>query len=241
MAAYSMDLRTRVLAGFVASVVQGIWSKRTWPPADLSATARNSSHSFAPPSTQLCPRPEPARDVGLCARGHGACLGRTRDAYSHSQETRAWIAPPGRQHAAARDRLPLVRSAANGVREMRDAQPDRKHQGPHGTAHHRACIRRWRLAAGDTIREATSGNTGISFAAVGRALGHPVTIFMPDWMSRERAELIASFGATIVPVSRAEGGFLGSIRLAQGASGLLGLYRLLDATSARRIMRHAEC
>jgi cysteine synthase len=72
-----------------------------------------------------------------------------------------------------------------------------------------------RLAPGDTIAEATSGNTGISFAAVGRALGHPVTIFMPDWMSKERAELIASFGAAIVPVSRAEGGFLGSIRQAQ--------------------------
>ena len=34
--------------------------------------------------------------------------------------------------------------------------------------------------------EATSGNTGISFCALGRALGHPVTIFMPDWMSAER-------------------------------------------------------
>ena len=72
-----------------------------------------------------------------------------------------------------------------------------------------------RLGPGDTIVEATSGNTGISFAAIGRALGHPVTIFMPDWMSRERRELIASFGATIVPVSRSDGGFLGSIRLAE--------------------------
>jgi len=75
--------------------------------------------------------------------------------------------------------------------------------------------REGRLKPGDTIVEATSGNTGISFAAIGRALRHPVTIFMPDWMSRERKELIASFGATIVPVSRADGGFLGSIRLAQ--------------------------
>jgi cysteine synthase A len=72
-----------------------------------------------------------------------------------------------------------------------------------------------RLAPGDTIAEATSGNTGISFAAIGRALGHPVTIFMPDWMSRERKDLIASFGATVVPVSREAGGFLGSIRLSQ--------------------------
>lgn len=64
---------------------------------------------------------------------------------------------------------------------------------------------------GDTIAEATSGNAGISCAAIGRALGHPVRIFMPDWMSRERMQLLKSFGATVVPVSRGEGGFLGSI------------------------------
>ncbi|MDP2137528.1 MAG: PLP-dependent cysteine synthase family protein [Candidatus Didemnitutus sp.] len=67
----------------------------------------------------------------------------------------------------------------------------------------------------DTIAEATSGNTGIAFAAVGRALGHPVVIFMPDWMSRERTDLIRSLGARIVPVSAEQGGFLGSIRLAE--------------------------
>jgi cysteine synthase A len=71
------------------------------------------------------------------------------------------------------------------------------------------------LHPGDTIAEATSGNTGIAFAALGRALGHPVTIFMPDWMSRERVDLIRSFGAEIVPVSKAEGGFVGSIARAR--------------------------
>jgi len=71
------------------------------------------------------------------------------------------------------------------------------------------------LHPGDTIAEATSGNTGISFAAIGRALGHPVKIFMPDWMSRERKDLIASYGAEIVPVSHEQGGFLGSIHLAE--------------------------
>ena len=70
------------------------------------------------------------------------------------------------------------------------------------------------LREGDTVVEATSGNTGIAFAALGRALEHPVRIFMPDWMSRERALLVTSLGATVVPVSKAEGGFLGSIRLA---------------------------
>lgn len=70
------------------------------------------------------------------------------------------------------------------------------------------------LQSGDTIAEATSGNTGISFAAMGRALGHPVRIYMPDWLSRERITLMRSFGAEVVLVSRDQGGFLGSIALA---------------------------
>jgi cysteine synthase A len=74
---------------------------------------------------------------------------------------------------------------------------------------------RGEIRPGDTIVEATSGNTGISFAAIGRALGHPVVIFMPDWMSQERVALIRSLGAKIVPVSREQGGFLGSIRLTE--------------------------
>jgi cysteine synthase A len=68
------------------------------------------------------------------------------------------------------------------------------------------------IAPGYTIAEATSGNTGISFAAIGRMLGHPVKIFMPDWMSQERVHLIRSYGAEVVSVSKAEGGFLGCIR-----------------------------
>lgn len=65
------------------------------------------------------------------------------------------------------------------------------------------------------ILEATSGNTGIAFSAVGRALGHRVKIFMPDWMSEERKNLIRSYGAEIELVSKEEGGFLGSISKAE--------------------------
>ena len=71
------------------------------------------------------------------------------------------------------------------------------------------------IRPGDMIAEATSGNTGIAFSAIGRAFGHPVTIFMPDWMSSERMNLLKSFGADIVPVSKEAGGFLGSIALAE--------------------------
>jgi cysteine synthase A len=79
----------------------------------------------------------------------------------------------------------------------------------------RCAYERGTVQPGALIVEATSGNTGISFAAVGRALGHPVAIFMPDWMSMERVNLIRSFGASIHPVTREEGGFLGSIEKAE--------------------------
>jgi cysteine synthase A len=74
------------------------------------------------------------------------------------------------------------------------------------------------IKPGDLIVEATSGNTGIAFAAQGRALGHPVVIYMPDWMSRERISLISSYGAEVRLVSKEEGGFLGSIALAEKMS-----------------------
>ncbi len=67
------------------------------------------------------------------------------------------------------------------------------------------------LAPGAPIVEATSGNTGIALAAIGRALGHPVEVFMPDWMSAERVALLRGLGAGVHLVSRADGGFLGRI------------------------------
>ncbi|MEM9570621.1 MAG: PLP-dependent cysteine synthase family protein [Pseudomonadota bacterium] len=67
------------------------------------------------------------------------------------------------------------------------------------------------LKPGDMIAEATSGNAGIAIAALGRALGHTVRIYMPDWMSDERKSLLRSLGADLHLVSREEGGFLGAI------------------------------
>jgi cysteine synthase A len=79
----------------------------------------------------------------------------------------------------------------------------------------REAYRKNLIKPGSRIIEATSGNTGISFSAVGRALGHPVTIFMPDWMSDERKNLIKSFGAEIILITKQEGGFSGSILKSQ--------------------------
>lgn len=70
------------------------------------------------------------------------------------------------------------------------------------------------IKGGSEIAEASSGNTGISLSAMGAFLGNPVHIFMPDWMSEERVKLLNSFGSIIHLVSKEEGGFKGSIELA---------------------------
>ena len=67
----------------------------------------------------------------------------------------------------------------------------------------------------NVIVEATSGNTGIAFAAIGRALGHEVKIIMPNWLSKERIDIIHSLGAEVILISKEEGGFIGSIALSE--------------------------
>ncbi len=91
-------------------------------------------------------------------------------------------------------------------------------------AHHivRKAYERELLRPGMRLIEATSGNTGISFCAIGRALGHPVTIFMPDWMSNERINLIRSFGAEIRMVTHEQGGFVGCIQQAEAMASEAG-------------------
>ena len=64
----------------------------------------------------------------------------------------------------------------------------------------------------EPIVEATSGNTGISFAALGAYYNHPVHIFMPDWASVERVSIMRLYGAHVHLVSKEEGGFKEAIR-----------------------------
>lgn len=71
-----------------------------------------------------------------------------------------------------------------------------------------------KLRPGDLIVEATSGNTGIAFSAMGAALGHKVKIYMPEWMSEERKSLMRLYGAEVVEVTESQGGFPGSLEMA---------------------------
>lgn len=81
------------------------------------------------------------------------------------------------------------------------------------------------LKPGMTIIEATSGNTGIAFSAQGRQRGYDVEIFMPDWMSQERIDIMKAYGAKIHLVSKEQGGFLGSIELANKRAKEIGGFR----------------
>ena len=72
--------------------------------------------------------------------------------------------------------------------------------------------------------EATSGNTGISLSALGAYYKHPVYIYMPNWVSKERIQLMKSYGANVFLISKEDGGFLKCLeeakKLAQKINGL---------------------
>lgn len=82
-----------------------------------------------------------------------------------------------------------------------------------------------KLKKGMPIIEATSGNTGISFSAIGAYFGNPVYIFMPDWVSNERKSIMEMFGANVTLVSKEQGGFNKCIELADELSRKLNGFR----------------
>ncbi|MFT6408652.1 MAG: cysteine synthase B [Arenicella sp.] len=65
---------------------------------------------------------------------------------------------------------------------------------------------RGEIKPGDTLIEATSGNTGIALAMVAAMKGYKMTLIMPDNMSEERRASMRAFGARIISVSQAAGG-----------------------------------
>ena len=71
-----------------------------------------------------------------------------------------------------------------------------------------------RLGPGKILLDATSGNTGIAYAMLGAAEGFPVTLCMPENVSRERKQILGGYGANIVYTDPADGSD-GAIRKAR--------------------------
>jgi cysteine synthase B len=72
---------------------------------------------------------------------------------------------------------------------------------------------RGRIKKGDTVLEATSGNTGIGLAMVGAASGYKVVLVMPACVSLERRKILEAFGAELI-LSPGNQGTDGAIKLA---------------------------
>jgi len=64
---------------------------------------------------------------------------------------------------------------------------------------------RGEIRPGDTLIEATSGNTGIALAMVAAIKGYRMILIMPDHMTEERKAAMAAYGAELVMVSREAG------------------------------------
>lgn len=94
------------------------------------------------------------------------------------------------------------------------------------------------LIENQPIIEATSGNTGISFAAIGSYLKHPVYIYMPDWVSKERIDIMKLYGAKVYLVSKAEGGFRECINRADKLAKQINGYRPDQFNNYDNVLAH---
>ncbi|NWO09594.1 cysteine synthase CysM [Chromohalobacter salexigens] len=64
---------------------------------------------------------------------------------------------------------------------------------------------RGEISPGDTLIEATSGNTGIALAMAAAIKGYRMTLIMPESASSERKQAMAAYGATLIEVSKDAG------------------------------------
>ena len=92
------------------------------------------------------------------------------------------------------------------------------------------------IKPGDTIIEATSGNTGIALAMIGAERGYPIKIVMPNDMSVERKSLLRMYGAELIQVEA--GDFDEAIRLKDELVDKHGYYPLNQFTSKLNIECH---
>jgi cysteine synthase B len=104
-------------------------------------------------------------------------------------------------------RTPLIclRRVARDVPARVEVYAKAEHLNPGGSVKDRAALamilegeRTGRLRPGQTILDATSGNTGIAYAMIGAAKGYSVALCLPKNASRERKRILKIYGAEII-------------------------------------------
>ena len=117
---------------------------------------------------------------------------------------------------------PLVRLQRLGGETSNTLLVKLEGNNPAGSVKDRPALSMIRLAEergtikpGDTLIEATSGNTGIALAMSAAIRGYKMILVMPDNMSEERRASMKAYGAELVLVSEEQGGMEGARDIAQ--------------------------
>src|SRR5215470_14715522 len=77
-----------------------------------------------------------------------------------------------------------------------------------------AALKQGKLGKGQSLLDATSGNTGIAYAMLGSAMGFPVTLCVPSNVSAERKRILSAYGAHVIWTDPGDGSD-GAIRKAR--------------------------
>lgn len=107
---------------------------------------------------------------------------------------------------------PLVQLQRTGLTNGSEIWVKLEGNNPAGSVKDRAALsmivraqERGEIAPGDTLIEATSGNTGIALAMIAALKGYRMKLLMPDNMSMERKAAMQAYGAELILVSKEQG------------------------------------
>lgn len=107
---------------------------------------------------------------------------------------------------------PLVKLQRTGLVNGSEIWVKLEGNNPAGSVKDRAALsmivqaeKRGEISPGDTLIEATSGNTGIALAMIAALKGYRMKLLMPDNMSMERKAAMQAYGAELILVSKEQG------------------------------------